>query len=114
MGESAFVDGETWDVEINVGDEKKKVTLREISAADAATIDDATAIGEDGEFRLNNGTKRLLEVQKSVVSWELDKPCTPETVAALKPKTFRQIASHVDKGKPASPTAPAKKPAREK
>ncbi|MFL5954792.1 MAG: hypothetical protein ACJ76I_11870 [Gaiellaceae bacterium] len=105
-----FVNNDPWDVEILVDGETKHVQLRELSSSDAATLDDLLAIGEEGDTRLNAGTRRLLEVQRSVVSWDLGKPCTPETVSQLTPQTFKLIADHVDRGRPGSPTTPASEP----
>jgi hypothetical protein len=107
----AFASNDPWDVEITVDGETKHVQLRELTAADAATLDDLLAINEEtGDTRLNAGTRRLLEVQRSVVSWDLGKPCTPETVSQLTTETFLAIAKHVDRGRPGSPTTPAPTP----
>jgi len=91
-----FADNEPWEVEIEHGGEKATVWLRELNASDEAELDDLlTMVDEDGVRRLAVGSRALLQVQRSVVRWDLPVEATPQSIAALDPAAFAKILQQV-------------------
>ncbi len=75
--------------------ETATVQIKKLSAGDLASIHDSIRmnLGDKGEARpdINLGAFRMLIVEKSLVSWSLEQPVTPNTIRLLSPAVFEQI-----------------------
>lgn len=70
-----------------VSEERGTITLKRLSAAEHAVVQDAMFDDEQGE-----GQSRLVLVQHAVVAWSIDeRPPTPDLVADLDPVIIQQV-----------------------